>query len=187
MCIRDRIENADGTWVIVGDSVAGYRVFKEFVGLSDFEAVGRTSSVTGELVIDGDTVTDAEFSVNLTTVTSDDPRRDAQFRGPILNTDIFRFGTFSLTSPIELTEAALNGEAVTFAATGELTLKGVTNEVDVPLTARLVGDEVQVAGSIDVVFEDFGIEPPFTPSIVVADEGVVEFSLFFEQQALSAS
>lgn len=62
-------------------------------------------------------------------------------------------------------------------------LKGATQEVDVTITARLVGDEVQVAGSIDVVFEDFGIDPPFTPTIVVADTGVIEFSLFFEQLA----
>ena len=64
--------------------------------------------------------------------------------------------------------------------TGELTLKGVAQEVEFPLTARLVGDQVQVAGSIDVVFEDFGITPPSTPVIVVRDEGVIEFSLFFE-------
>ena len=45
----------------------------------------------------------------------------------------------------------------------------------------LVGDEVQVAGSIDVIFDDFDIDPPFTPTIVVDDIGVIEFSLFFEQ------
>ena len=176
-----RIENADGAWVLVGDSVAGYRVFKDFVGLSEFEAVGRTSSITGDLNIDDDVVTDAEFQVNLATVTSDDPRRDAQFTGPILQTSIFAFATFNLTSPIDLNEAALAGEAVEVDATGDLTLKGVTQEVDVALTARLVGDEVQVSGSIDVVFEDFDIDPPFTPSIVVRDEGIIEFSLFFEQ------
>ena len=176
-----RIENADGAWVLTGDSVAGYRVFKDFVGVSEFEAVGRTSSISGDLTIDDDVVTDAAFSVNLATVTSDDPRRDAQFTGPILQTSIFPFATFDLTSPIDLNEAALAGEALDVDATGDLTLKGVTQEVDVALTARLVGDEVQVSGSIDVVFEDFDIDPPFTPSIVVRDEGIIEFSLFFEQ------
>ena len=178
-----RIENADGAWALTGDSVAGYRVFKEFVGLSEFEAVGRTESVIGDLQIDGGVVTDAEFQVNLTTVTSDDPRRDAQFIGPILQTSIFPFATFTLTSPIDLGDAALSGESINVDALGELTLKGATEEVDVTITARLVGDEVQVAGSIDVVFEDFGIDPPFTPTIVVEDTGVIEFSLFFEQLA----
>ena len=58
--------------------------------------------------------------------------------------------------------------------------QGQTREVEFPLTARLVGTEVQVAGSIDVVFADYGIEPPFTPTIDVRDEGIIEFSLFFE-------
>ena len=163
--------------------MAGYRVFKEFVGLNEFEAVGRTESVIGDLHIDGDVVTDAEFQVNLTTVTSDDPRRDAQFTGPILQTSIFPFATFTLTNPIDLGDAALSGEAINVDALGELTLKGATQEVDVTITARLVGDQVQVAGSIDVVFEDFGIDPPFTPTIVVEDTGIIEFSLFFEQLA----
>ena len=176
-----RIETADGDWILTGDSVAGYRVFKEFVGLSNFEAVGRTSSITGDLNIGANVVTDAEFQVNIASITSDDPRRDAQFRGPILSAEIFPFATFTLTSPIELNDAALSGEAITVDATGELTLRGVTNEVEIPLTARLVGDEVQVAGSIDVIFEDFDIDPPFTPTIVVDEVGVIEFSLFFEQ------
>lgn len=175
-----QIETIDGTWTIVGDSVAGYRVFKDFVGASEFEAVGRTSSVFGDLTIDGTSVTDAEFNVNIASIVSDDERRDAQFRGPILNTNIFPLANFTLTSPIDLGSTPTNGDEVNVVVTGELTLKGVAQEVEFPLTARLVGDQVQVAGSIDVVFEDFGITPPSTPVIVVRDEGVIEFSLFFE-------
>lgn len=179
----ERPENLVGLWGTTEDSVAGYRVFKDFIGASEFEAVGRTSSVRGNLEINGTTVTEAEFDVNLTTVRSDDSRRDAQFQGPILNTAIFPLATFTLTSPIELTSDALDGSEIAVAATGELTLKGVTNDVAVALTARLVGAEVQVAGSIDISFEDFGIEPPSTPAIVVRDTGVVEFSLFFEMES----
>ena len=178
-----RIETVDGAWVLTGDSVAGYRVFKDFVGASEFEAVGRTSLVTGDLTIEDGSVTGAEFRVNVASIESDDPRRDAQFRGPILTTDVFPFANFTITSPIELGDAAITGEEITVNATGELTLRGVTNEVTFPLTARLVGEEVQVAGSIDVVFEDFGIDPPFTPAITVRDSGIIEFSLFFEQSA----
>lgn len=178
--ITTRIETADGAWIVTGDSVAGYRVFKDFVGAREFEAVGRTSEVTGDLVIEDDTVIGAEFDVFVGTITSDDPRRDAQFRGPILMTDIYRTATFELTSPIQLGDAARTGEPIVVEAQGQLTLKGVTNDVDLELTARLVGDEVQVSGSIDVEFDDFDIEPPFTPTIVVRDSGIIEFSLFFE-------
>lgn len=176
-----RLETVDGAWEITGDSVAGYRVFKDFVGASEFEAVGRTSSVTGDLTIEDGSVASAEFRVNVASIESDDPRRDAEFRGPILNTEVFPFADFTITSPIELGDAAITGEEVTVNATGELTLRDVTNEITFPLTARLVGGEVQVAGSIDVVFEDFNITAPSTPTITVRDSGIIEFSLFFEQ------
>lgn len=50
-----------------------------------------------------------------------------------------------------------------------------------PLEASLVGSEVQVAGSIDVLFSDYGIDNPSNAFVSVRDEGVVEFSLFFTQ------
>ena len=176
-----RIETVDGAWDLTGDSVAGYRVFKDFVGAREFEAVGRTSTVFGDLTIEDGSLTGAEFRVDVASIESDDPRRDAQFRGPILTTEVFPFADFTITSPIELGDAALTGEEVTVNATGELTLRDVTNEVTFQLTARLAGGEVQVAGSIDVVFEEFDITPPVTPTITVRDSGIIEFSLFFEQ------
>ncbi len=175
------LDSIGGRWVIAGDSVAGYRVFKEFIGVSEFEAVGRTSSIFGSLTISETTVTEAEFNVDIASVTSDDERRDRQFRGPILNAALYPFATFELLSEIDLGEVPSSGEEVTVDAEGELTLRGETQPVSVALTARLVGDVVQVAGSIDVLFSEFEIVPPSTPSIVVADEGIIEFSLFFEK------
>lgn len=181
------LETVEGVWEIADDSVAGYRVFKDFVGASEFEAVGRTSSVFGDLTIEGTAVSEASFAVGIASIISDDDRRDREFRGPVLNAEIFPFANFNLTSPIDLGEVPQDGVAVTVDATGELTLKGVTNEVVFPLSARLVNGEVQVAGTIDVVFADYDIEPPNTPVIVVRDEGVIEFSLFFEMSTAEAA
>ena len=107
--------------------------------------------------------------------------RDGQFRGPILNAAEFPTSDFVLTSPIELGDVPADGEIVAVDATGTLTLRDATVEVTFPLEASLVGDEVQVAGSIDVLFSDYGIENPSNPFVTVRDEGVVEFSLFFEK------
>lgn len=181
------IETIDGVWTIAGDSVAGYRVFKDFVGASEFEAVGRTRTILGGLTIEGTTLTEASFDVDIASIVSDDERRDAQFRGPILNSGLFPFANFTLTSPIDLGAAPQDAGEVTVDVTGELTLKGVTNEVELPLTARLVNGEVQVAGSIDIVFADYDIEPPTTPVIIVRDEGIIEFSLFFEMVSTDAA
>lgn len=171
-----------GPWTLTGDSVAGYRVVEDFVGgVADFEAVGRSSEITGDLTIEGTTVTEAEFSIDVASITSDSDQRDGQFRGPILNATEFPTSDFVLTSPIELGDVPEDGEVVSVDATGTLTLRDATVEVTFPLEASLVGTEVQVAGSIDVLFSDWGIDNPSNPFVEVRDEGVVEFSLFFEK------
>ena len=155
---------------------------EDFVGgLSDFEAVGRTSTITGDLTIEGTTVSVAAFSVDVASITSGDGMRDNQFRGPIMNADEFPTAEFAITSPIDLGDEPASGEVITVEAEGELTLRGATVDVVFPLDASLVGDEVQVAGAIDVLFSDHGIDNPSNPFVTVRDEGVVEFSLFFEQ------
>jgi len=59
----------DGTWAIGPGSVAGYRVGEVLLGQNN-TAVGRTSSITGSVVISGTTVTSAALTVDLTTVKS---------------------------------------------------------------------------------------------------------------------
>ena len=61
-------------------SAVGYRVVEVLFG-QDTEGVGRTSAITGGLTLDGAQVTAADFEVDMTTVTSDEDRRDNQFRG----------------------------------------------------------------------------------------------------------
>ena len=65
-------------------------------------------------------------------------------------------------------------------ATGELTIHGVTTPVTIPLEAQLVGDNIVVVGSLDIVFADYGVSVPSAPVVLSAeDEGVVELQLFF--------
>ncbi len=148
-------------------------------GLSDFEAVGRTSEIEGSLTISGTQVTAANFSVDVASIESDDSRRDGQFRGRIMNAAEFPTAVFVLTSPIELGSIPADGETITADAVGELTLRGATNSVTFPLTARLIEGEIETLGSIDVLFSDYEIDNPSTQVISVRDEGLVEFSLIF--------
>jgi polyisoprenoid-binding protein YceI len=170
----------EGSWQLSPDSVAGYRVVEDFAsGISDFEAVGRTSVIVGALTISGTQVNEATFSIDVASIQSESRRRDGEFRGRIMNASEFPTAEFVLTSPIELGEIPAEGEQITAEANGELTLRGVTNPVSFPLTARLVDGEIETLGSIDVVFSDYEIANPSTPVISVRDEGLVEFSLIF--------
>ena len=170
----------DGEWAVVADSVVGYRV-KEILFGQDTEGVGRTSAVTGSLVIANNEVTSAEFSVDMTTIKSDSSRRDRQVNNRILDTATFPTATFALNDPIALTPEALAGSDFTANTTGTLTLRGVTKTVPVALTARLVDNVIEVNGSIEIVFAEWQIPDPSVSAIVVEDRGLLEFLIRFSR------
>ena len=170
----------DGEWAVVADSVVGYRV-KEILFGQDTEGVGRTSDVTGSLVIANNEVTSAEFSVDMTSLKSDSSRRDRQVNDRILDTATYPTATFALKEPIALTPEALAGSDFTANTTGTLTLRGVTKTVPVALTARLVDNVIEVNGSIEIVFSEWQIPDPSVSAIVVEDRGLLEFLIRFSR------
>ena len=93
--------DASGSWQVSDGSVVGYRVDEVLFGQSA-EAVGRTEDVTGSLSVAGTSITEAELTADMTTVTSDEDRRDEQFNDRIMETATFPTATFALTEPIEL-------------------------------------------------------------------------------------
>jgi polyisoprenoid-binding protein YceI len=98
----------EGTWTVDTESgslddgtstFAGYRIDEELSGFGTNTAVGRTPDVTGEMTIEGTTVTGLEVTVDMTTLRSDDDRRDSQLSGRGLETAQYPTATFSLTEP----------------------------------------------------------------------------------------
>lgn len=172
-----------GTWNVGAGTVAGYRV-REKLGFADAEsdAVGRTENVTGsvELAHDGSgvTMTGGTITVDLTTLTSDEDRRDNRLRTVGIQTDQFPTATFVATSPVTVPAEGLNGTTVDLSLVGDLTLHGVTKRVTIPAQARLDGSSIEVVGSLTFPFSDFGIEAPNIANFVtVHDEGTLEFKL----------
>jgi polyisoprenoid-binding protein YceI len=176
--IADTTSTVDGTWAIATDSIVGYRV-KEVIVAQSTEGVGRTSAVKGTLNIAGEQVTEAEFSVDMTTLKSDSSRRDKQVNTRILDTATYPTATFTLKQPITLTPEALAGSDLTTQATGTLTLRGVTKDIELTLIARLANDVIEVNGSIEIIFADWSIPDPSISAIVVEDRGQLEFLLRF--------
>ena len=168
----------DGTWTVTGGSEAGYRVKEVLFGQST-EAVGRTSQVEGELAIRGTTVTAADVTVDMTTVASDEERRDNQFRGRIMNVATYPTATFKLTKPIELGSLPAEGTQLTVPVTGTLTLRGTTRTVSTNLTAQRSGSTIKVLSSLPVAFAEYGIPNPNFGGITTEDHGEIEFLVTF--------
>jgi polyisoprenoid-binding protein YceI len=102
----------DRTWKVTGGSQVGYRVDEVLFG-QRAEAVGRTSDVSGTIDIDGTTVVSGSFTADLTTVRSDESRRDNQFRGRIMDVARFPTARFELTEPIRFDSLPGEGQQVT--------------------------------------------------------------------------
>jgi polyisoprenoid-binding protein YceI len=166
-----------GTWKVSTGSVVGYRVKEVLLGQHQ-TAVGRTSTVTGRLTISGTRVTAGTFTVPMDTIKSDESQRDIQFNGRIMNTATYPTGTLTLTRPITLAPLPAAGVVKKYTASGNLTLHGHTRAVTFPLSAERTAGQIEISGSIPILFADWGIpNPSFTGFVTTQNHGVLEFLL----------
>ena len=177
-----------GTWTVdtsIGSfsdftsTYVGFRVDEELArGIGAVTAVGRTPTVSGTFELDGSTLVAAEITADLGKIRTDRAGRDGKVK-QALDTGNHPEATFTLAGPIDLGDLPSEGAQIEVNATGTLTLKGVTNDVEVNLSATLIGEIVTVVGTFDIMFADYGIEAPSAPIVVsVEDHGVVEIQLF---------
>ena len=162
------------TWEIAAgeETFVGYRVREEFASIGVADAVGRTGEVGGGVNVDGDHIAGAVLEADMSTLRSDESRRDDALRTRGIETDRFPDAQFQLSEPVDLTRRNQR-------VRGELTLHGETQTIAVTVSAqRLGGDTIELAGSAPIAFADFGIEPPSVAGVVtVEDEGTLEFLL----------
>lgn len=171
-----------GTWVAASDgrSFVGYRVNEQLAGIGAVTAAGRTTGVTGRLTIDGTAVTAVSIVADMTSLRSDDSRRDGALRRQALETGAFPTATFALVEPITLPDGASDGTAFTVEAVGDLEIHGVTRRVTITLEAQLVADAIAVVGSLEIEFADWDIDPPSAAIVLSVEErGIMEFQLVF--------
>ncbi len=169
-----------GTWTIGSGSEVGYRVKEVLAGQSQ-TAVGRTKSVTGHLTINGTSVTAGTFTVQMSTIKSNESQRDVQFDGRIMDVASYPTGTFALTKAISLSPLPAEGVIKTYSASGSLTLHGHTRSVTFPLTAERTTTGIKISGSIPVTFADWSIpNPSFSGFVTTQNHGLLEFLLAFQ-------
>ena len=173
------LDDPSGTWQVTNTSQVGYRVEEVLFG-QNVTAVGRTNAVTGSLVIDDGVVTSGQFIVDMTTVKSDEPKRDAQFESRIMDVINYPTATFVLTSPITLAENA-TASSTTNTASGELTLRGTTKPISISVIGEVRDGRIVVTGETTVTFGEWGIPNPSIPGISTEDFGILEFQLVLER------
>lgn len=139
----------------------------KFTSIAPMETiVGVTDQISGTLNFDpsamGDSVR-AEFTVDIKSLDTDNKIRNNHMRDNHLHTDQFPESSFILRSIGDIPVGKLNHlEPVTFDAQGEFSLHGVTNLIDVKITA--IWDEqkktVETVAIFDIFLASYNIPRP---------------------------
>jgi len=146
-------------------------------------AIGRTQGIAGDVLVDFAQPSASqigEIVIDVSQFTSDENRRDNFIRRDGLQSSIYPTARFVPTSIDGLPGQVAVGDQMTFAITGDLTVKETTLPVvwSVTLTpedGRLVG-----SASTEILMSDFGVGPIQIVSLVTEDK----VALFFDFVAL---
>jgi len=172
-----------GAWTVADGSIVGYRVREQLGGVTALtDAVGRTGQVSGQATLaaagDAVRVDAASFTADVTTLRSDNDRRDGRIRQMGIESDTYPEATFTLTAPVEVPAPALGGATADVTLVGDLTIHGVTKSVSIPAQAHLADGVIEVVGSLTFPFADFGMTPPSVGDFVkVQPDATLEFLL----------
>ena len=169
-----------GTWAAAAGSVAGFRVRESAFGMSN-DTVGRSSAVTGTIVISGDRVTSGAFRIDLTSMKVGG-KAQPQFAAS-LGTSQDPVATVTLTRPVTLNAGFASGATITERAAGRLAMHGISRPVVVTVSGRRNGSSLQVAGSIPVAFSRWDIRGPQSFGFIasLASSGIAEFLLILHR------
>jgi polyisoprenoid-binding protein YceI len=160
--------------IISGEpSVARYLVDEELAGIGANTAVGTTSAIIGQILMNGDgaPVECSRFDVDIRTLTSDSSRRDNFLYNNTLE-EVYPVATFVLRTVEGLDGALSEGEETTFTLIGDLTFHGVTQVVAWEATAVSNGNELTGTAATEVLMDEFDITPPVVGSVVSVDDTI---------------
>jgi polyisoprenoid-binding protein YceI len=142
---------------------ARYRAKEVLAGIGLTEAVGRTTKVTGAVVLDqsGSVIAgDSRITVDLRELRSDDSRRDGYIKDNTLQTARFPAAELVARELRGLASPLPTSGDVSFELLGDLTVHGVTRPSTWQARATVSGGEVRGTASTQATITGFGMEIP---------------------------
>ena len=155
---------------------ARYRVREQLASI-DFpsDAVGSTSGIQGELVLeaDGRVVRDSSrIVIDLASLTTDSDRRDNYVRRNTLETETNPAAVFVPTELQGLTFPLPAMGDLTFRMVGDLTIKGVTRPTTWDVTAHVMNGTVSGEAKTSFTFADFELTKPRVRSVLTVNDDI---------------
>lgn len=162
---------------------ARYRVREQLAGLSfPNDAVGVTTAVTGEIVVDAATGRvqsgASRIVVELGGLTSDQSRRDNYVRNRTLETAQHPTAVLVPTELRGIPWPLPATGTVTFQLIGNLTIKQVTRSTTWDVTLDVSGNTVTGTATTSFTFEEFAMTKPRVASVLSVDDTIrLEYDL----------
>lgn len=155
--------------------MGSYQVQEQLAG-HDFpsQAVGKTSAVSGALVLDasGKLVASAsKIELDLRTLKSDQGMRDNYIQHDPLDTAEYPMATFVPNAATGLPWPLPASGTTKFNLTGDMTVHGTTKPLTWAVTATFAPDKVAGTATTPFTFTDFGMQPPHTMIALSVNNG----------------
>lgn len=177
--------------VITEQSSASYIVDEEFLSEAleklGIEAgkqviVGTTPGVNGDIQLNFDNpdpLVSAQFTVDMTSLETNQNRRDNWLSDNAIQTSTYPEATFVATGASGLPDSPpADGEEITFQLSGDLTVRETTIPATFDVTATLSGGTITGNAVTNLNLTDLGITPPdFANTLTVADPFAIEITL----------
>lgn len=147
------------------------------------QAVGKTSTITGELVLNAEgKVQPSTFSVDLRTLTSDRSNRDNYIRTRGLESNRYPHAVFTITE-VKGSPTFQAGAKESFELVGKLKIRETERTVTWPITSSVENGNIRWTGTLNTKMTDWGIEPPvlLVRSVAEIDDPMkLEITLVFK-------
>ncbi|MEX0869558.1 MAG: YceI family protein, partial [Nitriliruptoraceae bacterium] len=144
-------------------------------------AIGRTPDVGGHIEFASTSVVSARVDADLTTLVSDDPRRDRRVQS-MLGPDAQ--ASFVLNDVIDPGEVPRIGEIIELDVDGTLTIRDISRPVEARVQVGVIERGMVVTGSLSIALDDFDLEVPSAAIVLSAsEEATIEWQLFFARDA----
>ena len=181
---------SEGTTLkLVEPSTARYIIREQLARLDlPNDAIGQTSEISGMIRFDGSgkVQPDSIFTVNVSSLTSDEARRDRYLKSRALASDQYPTVKFTINEIKDLPWPLPASGTHNIDLIGDLTITDATRPVIWSTVVEFSSNKIVGNASVTVTFEEFGIRKPrFAFIISVADE--IKLELDFSGRLLTTN
>lgn len=173
--------------IVPAETVVQYAVDETFLNENNRlnTAIGKTSQVNGEFSVDlinPAQIQFGEFSVDISTLTTDSPRRDNAIRSRWLESSRFPLAKFTVSQLVGFPNNPQEGQELTFQMEGNLTVRDTTRPLTWNVKAVKNGQRLTGEATTFLMMKDWGVEPPNIAGVLIVKDGVtLTINFTFEQ------